>query len=108
MTDQTITLTSAAFARIEEMRENKGSSQLRLRIAVEGGGCSGFQYIFSWDNTQAEGDQVFDDAIITDSVSLPFLLGSTLDYTTNLMGEKFHITNPNASSGCSCGSSFGM
>ena len=108
MTDQTITLTSAAFARIEEMRETRAKAGLRLRIAVEGGGCSGFQYIFSWDDAQTEEDHIVDDAIITDSVSLPFLLGSTLDYTTDLMGEKFRITNPNAASGCSCGSSFGV
>lgn len=108
MTDQTITLTSAAFARIEEMRESREKAGLRLRIAVEGGGCSGFQYVFSWDDTQTDDDHIVDDSIITDSVSLPFLLGATLDYTTDLMGEKFRITNPNATSGCSCGSSFGV
>lgn len=99
-------VTSQAIERVQKMREIKNNPNLRLRLTVEGGGCSGFQYIFTWDETRTEEDKIFSDAVVSDEISLPFLTGSTLDYVVTLMGEDFKITNPNAVSGCGCGTSF--
>ena len=103
-----IHVTEQALKRVETMRSEKHSAALRLRITVEGGGCSGFQYIFSWDEQVGADDLVFADAVVTDTVSVPFLEEATVDYVVNLMGEDFKITNPNASSGCGCGTSFAV
>ncbi len=101
-------ITPAAIARVNKMREMKGNPLLNLRLTVEGGGCSGFQYIFSWDDKISEDDKIFDQAIVSDEISLPLLEGSTLDYVINMMGEDFKVTNPNAKSGCGCGTSFAV
>ncbi|PZP55484.1 MAG: iron-sulfur cluster assembly accessory protein [Micavibrio aeruginosavorus] len=101
-------ITPAAITRVHKMREIKGNPLLNLRLTVEGGGCSGFQYIFSWDDKIAEDDKIFDQAIVSDEISLPLLEGSTLDYVINMMGEDFKVTNPNAKSGCGCGTSFAV
>jgi iron-sulfur cluster insertion protein len=103
-----ITVTDQAVARVQAVRDDKKSSALRLRVTVEGGGCSGFQYIFSWDETVSADDEVFADALVTDKISLPLLEGSTVDYIVSMMGEDFKITNPNAVSGCGCGTSFAV
>ncbi len=103
-----LSVTANAVARVHKVREQKGNPKLNLRLTVEGGGCSGFQYIFKWDETVAPEDRVFEDTIVSDDISLPLLEGSTLDYVTNLMGEDFKITNPNAKSGCGCGTSFSI
>ncbi len=103
-----INVTDQALARITAVRADKGQPTLNLRLTVEGGGCSGFQYLFSWDDKRQEDDTVFRDAVITDSVSLPFLEEATLDYVVNMMGEDFRIDNPNAKSGCGCGTSFSI
>ncbi len=101
-------ITPSAIARVQKMREIKGNPLLNLRLTVEGGGCSGFQYIFSWDDKITEDDKIFDQAIVSDEISLPLLEGSTLDYVINMMGEDFKVTNPNAKSGCGCGTSFAV
>lgn len=103
-----IIVTDQAIARVKSVRDEKKSPALRLRVTVEGGGCSGFQYIFSWDATINDEDQVFSDAVVTDTISLPLLEGSTIDYIVSMMGEDFKITNPNAASGCGCGTSFSI
>lgn len=103
-----ITVTDQAIARVQAVRDEKKAPTLRLRVTVEGGGCSGFQYIFSWDEAVGDEDQVFNDAVVTDTISLPLLEGSTVDYIVNMMGEDFKITNPNAVSGCGCGTSFSI
>jgi iron-sulfur cluster insertion protein len=103
-----INVTDQALARIAAVRVQKDKAALRLRLTVEGGGCSGFQYLFSWDDQRQDDDTVFRDAVITDSVSLPFLEDATLDYVVNMMGEDFRIDNPNAKSGCGCGTSFSI
>lgn len=103
-----IHVTNQALERVQAVRGEKQSPALRLRITVEGGGCSGFQYIFSWDDQVLPSDQVFSDAIVTDEVSVPFLEDATVDYVINLMGEDFKITNPNATAGCGCGTSFAI
>lgn len=101
-------VTPQAVQRVQQMREVKSNPKLNLRLTVEGGGCSGFQYIFTWDDTSSEQDRVFENAVVSDEISLPFLEGSTLDYVVSMMGEDFKITNPNAKSGCGCGTSFAV
>lgn len=102
------TITSTLIDKINAMRKAQNAPALRLRISVEGGGCSGFQYIYKWDTNTQPDDIVVDDAVMTDPVSIPFLSGATVDYVVSLMGENFKITNPNASSGCGCGTSFAV
>jgi len=87
------------------------SSNLNLRVYVTGGGCSGFQYGFSFDKVIDEEDTCVtkDGAnLVVDSLSLQYLEGSTVDYTEDLMGSKFIITNPNATTTCGCGESFSI
>lgn len=103
-----IIVTEQAIGRVSSVRAEKKTADLRLRVTVEGGGCSGFQYIFSWDSLIGPEDEVFEDTIVTDTTSLPFLSGATIDYVVNMMGEDFKITNPNAVSGCGCGTSFAI
>lgn len=109
-TDLPVTLTERAAKRINQVlaKEPQGSM---LRVAVNGGGCSGFQYAF--DVVQARGD---DDLIIerdgavvlVDTVSLEFLKGSQIDFVNDLIGQSFKIENPNATSSCGCGTSFSV
>lgn len=103
-----LNVTSSAITHIEKIRAQKANPALKLRITVEGGGCSGFQYIFGWDDQIRADDKIYADAIVTDDVSLPFMEGATIDYVVNLMGEDFRIENPNATAGCGCGTSFAV
>ena len=82
-----------------------------LRVSVSGGGCSGFQYNFTFDQTRNEDDlSVEKDGVVVlvDSVSLPFVEGSTLDFVDDLMGQSFRVANPNATAACGCGTSFSI
>lgn len=82
-----------------------------LRVSVEGGGCSGFQYKFGFDTTRADDDLVIErDGVImlVDAVSAPFLEGAAVDFVDDLMGQSFKITNPNATASCGCGTSFSV
>ncbi|MEY8840922.1 HesB/IscA family protein [Cribrihabitans sp. XS_ASV171] len=101
-------VTERAFARLAEIgAANQGQA---LRVAVEGGGCSGFQYEIALD-APAEDDLVLEgqgQKVVVDSVSLPFLENATIDFTEELIGARFVIDNPNASSSCGCGTSFSM
>ncbi len=106
--DTVITITPSAYNRIEDIRATRGNTRLNLRIAVDGGGCSGFKYSLSFDDQLSDMDKLFDDCVVIDTTSLPLLTGATIDYATGLMGENFKITNPNASSGCGCGESFSL
>ncbi|MGH1369210.1 MAG: HesB/IscA family protein [Maritimibacter sp.] len=102
------TVTERAFARLEEIGAHDTGKA--LRVAVEGGGCSGFQYEISLDDP-AEGDMVLEGAgqqVVIDEVSLPFLTGAVIDFTQELIGARFVINNPNATSSCGCGTSFSM
>ena len=101
-------VTESAITKVQQVRSQKGNPELFLRLTVEGGGCSGFQYIFTWDDKKAADDTVFENSVLSDEISLPFLEGSTLDYVINMMGEDFKVTNPNAKSGCGCGTSFAV
>lgn len=101
-------VTERAFARLAEI--DAGGSGKALRVAVEGGGCSGFQYDIRLDDP-AEDDMVLESQgqkVVVDSISLPFLAGATIDFTEELIGARFVIENPNASSSCGCGTSFAM
>lgn len=101
-------VTDRAFARLAEIgASNDGQA---LRVAVEGGGCSGFQYDIKLD-TPDEDDLILEgkgERVIVDSVSLPFLENATIDFTEELIGARFIIDNPNATSSCGCGTSFSM
>ena len=98
------TVTDRAFEKISSSCESK-----TLRVAVKGGGCSGFQYVFKIVEKVNEDDQVFekdDCRVIIDKKSLQFLEGAEIDYNEELIGSSFKIINPNASSSCGCGTSF--
>ena len=102
------TVTPRAFARLAEI--NAGGSGPALRVAVLGGGCSGFQYDIRMDEPAAD-DLVLEadgQRVVVDPVSLPFLAGATIDWADELIGSRFTIENPNASSSCGCGTSFSM
>ena len=79
-----------------------------MRITVEGGGCSGFQYSNSLSSKIGEGDHVFSDSVVTDDISLPLIAGSTVKFVESLVGAEFKIENPNAVMGCGCGTSFAV
>ena len=102
-------VTPRAFARLAEIAELTGE-QKALRVAVEGGGCSGFQYDIRLDDPAAD-DLVLEGAgqkVLVDAVSLPFLQNAVIDYTEELIGARFVIQNPNATSSCGCGTSFSV
>ena len=103
--------TDSAASKVRELIEEEGNPDLKLRVFVTGGGCSGFQYGFEFDETQGEDDL----AIVTDGVtllvdplSLQYLMGAIVDYSESLTGAQFVIRNPNAKTTCGCGSSFTM
>ncbi len=102
-------VTDRAFARLAEIND-ASSDNKALRVAVEGGGCSGFQYDIKLDDP-AEDDLVLEghgQKVVVDSVSLPFLADAVIDFTEELIGARFVIDNPNATSSCGCGTSFSM
>ena len=102
-------VTDRAFARLAEIAEMTGERK-SLRVAVEGGGCSGFQYDIKLDDPAAD-DLVLEkngQKVLVDAVSLPFLQNAVIDFTEELIGARFVIENPNASSSCGCGVSFSM
>ena len=101
-------VTHRAFARLAEINETAPARP--LRVAVLGGGCSGFQYDIRLDD-RAEDDLVIEgdgQQVVVDPVSLPFLTGATIDFSDELIGARFTIDNPNASSSCGCGTSFSI
>ena len=101
-------VTPRAYARLAEI--GAGEKGHALRVAVEGGGCSGFQYDIRLDDP-AEDDLILEgegQKVVVDSVSLPFLAGATIDFTEELIGARFTIDNPNATSSCGCGTSFSI
>lgn len=105
-------VTPRAFERLSEI--GAGAQGKALRVAVEGGGCSGFQYDITLGEP-AEGDTVLEgpglngaERVVVDEVSLPFLAGAVIDFADELIGARFVIENPNATSSCGCGTSFSM
>lgn len=103
--------TSAAAKKVADLIEEEGNPGLMLRIYIQGGGCSGFQYGFTFDEEIGEGDEeVVTDGVklLIDPMSMQYLMGAEVDYTEGLQGAQFVIRNPNASTTCGCGSSFSV
>jgi iron-sulfur cluster insertion protein len=106
-----IGISDGAAKQIADLIEREDKAGMRLRVAVSGGGCSGFQYGFSLDSTTNSDDHLFTKnniEVIVDEVSLEYLNGSELDYVQDLIGSYFSLKNPNASSTCGCGTSFAV
>ncbi len=106
-----VALSANAARRVQELRRAEGDEALMLRITVSGGGCSGFQYSFSFDNTKTEEDHLFERdgvVMVVDDMSLDLLDGSEVDFVEELIGASFQIRNPNAASSCGCGMSFAV
>ncbi|MBT23586.1 MAG: iron-sulfur cluster insertion protein ErpA [Gammaproteobacteria bacterium] len=109
MTTQSITVTESAKTRILNLVKTSDSN--KFRVYVTGGGCSGFQYGFKFDQEIAFDDDEInftDFSVVLDSLSYPYLYGSTLDFVEDLSGSKFVINNPNAKTTCGCGESFSI
>ena len=104
-----VTVTERAFARLAEIGREGG--QCALRVAVLGGGCSGFSYEFALQDAPAEGDLVIGEGahkVLIDPESLPFLSGAVIDFKDELIGARFAVENPNATATCGCGTSFSI
>jgi len=109
--ERRITITDSAAKRIAALKVQEQAEASFLRIAVSGGGCSGFQYGLSFDDATKPDDIVFEhggERIVVDEVSLELLAGSEVDFVEDLMGASFQIKNPNAASSCGCGNSFSI
>ncbi|MYM63263.1 iron-sulfur cluster insertion protein ErpA [Pseudomaricurvus sp. HS19] len=110
-TPQAVLVTDNAVAKVKSLIEEEANEELKLRVFVTGGGCSGFQYGFTFDELVADDDAVIERGGITvlvDSMSYPYIAGSEVDYQEGLQGSRFVIQNPNASSTCGCGASFAV
>ena len=104
-----ITLDTSAIVKIKDLLAEENTPNLKLRIFVSGGGCSGFQYGFTFDETQNDDDFIVNQdevSLLVDAHSMQYLTGSVIGYKTSLMGSQFEIKNPAATSTCGCGSSF--
>ena len=104
-----ITLDTSAIVKIKDLLSEENTPNLKLRIFVSGGGCSGFQYGFTFDENQNDDDFIVDQdevSLLVDAHSMQYLTGSVIGYKTSLMGSQFEIKNPAATSTCGCGSSF--
>lgn len=106
-----VIFTASAANKVKEMIEEEDNANLKLRIAVSGGGCSGFQYGFTLDEVTNEDDTVLNKngvQLLIDPMSIQYLMGAEIDYEDGLEGSQFVIKNPSATSTCGCGSSFSM
>jgi iron-sulfur cluster insertion protein len=106
-----LAITAAAIAKIQALVEEEGNPELKLRVFVTGGGCSGFQYGFAFEEQAAEDDtRVERDGVtvVVDPLSLQYLAGAEIHYQEGLEGARFSVRNPNASTTCGCGSSFSV
>jgi len=106
-----ITISDSARAKITELLNEDSNPNLKLRTFVQGGGCSGFQYGFTFDEDQAEDDWAFDLGpykVLVDSMSMTYLENAEIDYKDDISGSQFTIKNPNAETTCGCGSSFSV
>ncbi|GLR72344.1 iron-sulfur cluster insertion protein ErpA [Agaribacter marinus] len=106
-----IEFSDAAAQKVKTLIAEEENPALKLRVYVTGGGCSGFQYGFTFDEKVNEGDMTIEKDTVTllvDSMSLQYLVGGTVDYTEGLEGARFFVNNPNASTTCGCGASFSI
>ena len=103
--------TDSAAAKVKELIDDEGNAALKLRVFVQGGGCSGFQYGFTFDEEVNEDDTVMEKngvQLLIDAMSYQYLVGAEIDYKDDLEGSQFVIKNPNATTTCGCGSSFSV
>ncbi len=110
-TPSVLVFTDNAANKVRTLIDEEGNEALKLRVFVTGGGCSGFQYGFTFDEEQAEDDTVMQKngvTLLIDPMSYQYLAGAEIDYTDGLEGAQFVIKNPNATSTCGCGSSFSV
>lgn len=106
-----LVFTDAAAMKVKALIEDEDNPRLKLRVFVTGGGCSGFQYGFTFDEAVEEGDTSVENCGVTllvDPMSFQYLMGAEIDFTEGLEGEQFVIRNPNAQTTCGCGSSFAV
>jgi len=109
--DSLLIFTDAAAAKVKTLIEEEDNDNLKLRVFVSGGGCSGFQYGFTFAETIDDGDTVVEKSgvnLLVDPMSFQYLVGAEIDYTEGLEGAQFVIRNPNATTTCGCGSSFNV
>jgi iron-sulfur cluster insertion protein len=106
-----VNFTDAASDKVSGLIADEGNDNLKLRVYISGGGCSGFQYGFTFDEDQAEDDTVVENKgvkLMIDPMSFQYLYGAKIDYLEDLQGARFVIENPNAATTCGCGSSFSV
>ncbi|EDP99325.1 iron-sulfur cluster insertion protein ErpA [Shewanella benthica] len=106
-----IRFTDAAASKVKTLLDEEENDALKLRVYVTGGGCSGFQYGFTFDEKVNEGDLTVEKQgvqLVVDPMSLQYLVGGEVDYTTGLEGSRFFVKNPNATTTCGCGASFSV
>lgn len=106
-----IAFTDAAARKVQELILEEHNPDLKLRVYISGGGCSGFQYGFTFDEERAEDDIAVENdgvTLLIDPLSFQYLMGATVDYSESLQGAQFVIRNPNATTTCGCGSSFSV
>lgn len=109
--DNYIDITESAIKRLSTLLKDEEDKNTKLRIYITGGGCSGFQYGFTFDSNKSDDDLIIGKesvSIIVDPMSMQYLIGSVLDFQEGLEGSRFVIKNPNAKTTCGCGSSFGI
>ena len=106
-----LVFTNSAAMKVRQLIDEEGDQNLMLRVFVSGGGCSGFQYGFTFDQNETEGDTIVENQgvkLLVDPMSVQYLMGAQIDYTEGLEGSQFVIRNPNATTTCGCGSSFSV
>ena len=106
-----LVFTDSAAHKVKQLIAEEGNDNLKLRVFITGGGCSGFQYGFTFDENQQEGDTVVVNegvTLLVDPMSYQYLVGAEIDYKEDLSGSQFVIRNPNATTTCGCGSSFSV
>ena len=106
-----VKVSDSALHRVSELIASKGNTELKLRVYVQGGGCSGFQYGFQLDENAEEDDLMVKSGgvtVLVDPLSYQYLQGAEIDFLDDLQGTRFVVNNPNASTTCGCGSSFGI
>ena len=109
--DKPLEFTAAAATKVASLIAEEGNPALKLRVYISGGGCSGFQYGFTFDEERAEDDLALERdgvTLLVDPLSLQYLMGAEVDYRESLQGAQFVIRNPNAKTTCGCGSSFSV
>jgi len=106
-----LNFTDSAASKVKQLIDEEGNPELKLRVFVSGGGCSGFQYGFTFDEAAADDDTIMEKngvTLLIDPMSFQYLVGAEIDYQENAEGAQFVIKNPNATTTCGCGSSFSV